>query len=285
MTTKRVPDFGRATKKKTAKSGGGLQWKETPESRQRSAAVLLAAQHRPGGPAVQGGLSKSESRALRALARRRAPGRTNDPPYDQGLPSNLEASRMITPERLATLRRGAGLLTAADPPSISGRQQKLQTRKARWNWRGGSNSTGMTKGFRRRGSGPNRSSSASRKSGATNSTGSRATSWTACRRAISKRRTGRGRCSNLQGCAKIDPSQRSQNGFRNTPKPREPARISVRNCEISVACWCKGAARRFEYHTGEAGWGKASQFRHGIQGAENFSPTNVPLGRGVNPVK
>jgi hypothetical protein len=193
MTTKRVPDFGRATKKKTAKSGGGLQWKETPESRQRSAAVLLAAQHRPGGPAVQGGLSKSESRALRALARRRAPGRTNDHRHDQGLPSNLEASRMITPKRLATLRRRTGLLPAADPPSISGRRQKLQTRKARWSWRGGWNSIGMTKGFRRRGSGPSRSPSASRKSGATNSTGSRAISWTVYRRAISKRQTGHGR--------------------------------------------------------------------------------------------
>src|SRR5436309_1116420 len=127
MTTKRVRNFGRATKKKTAKSGGGLQWKETPESRQRSAAALLAAQHRPGGPADQGGLSKSERRALPALARRRAPGRTNEPRYDQGLPSNLEASRMTTPERLATLRRRVGLLLAADPRRISGRRQKLQT--------------------------------------------------------------------------------------------------------------------------------------------------------------
>src|SRR4051812_25060591 len=97
MTSKRVRIFGCATKKKTAKSGGGLQWKETPESRQRSAAALLAAQHRPGGPAVQGGLSKSERRALRALVRPRAPGRTNAPRYRQGLLPNRQASRMTTP--------------------------------------------------------------------------------------------------------------------------------------------------------------------------------------------
>src|SRR5947209_2712133 len=125
MTTKRVRNFGRATKKKTAKSGRGLQWKETPESRQRSAAVLLAAQHRPGGPADQGGLSKSERRALPALARRRAPGRTNEPRHDLGLPSRHESSRMNTPERLAMSRRRGSLLPVADTPSTSVLRRRL----------------------------------------------------------------------------------------------------------------------------------------------------------------
>jgi hypothetical protein len=187
MTTKRVLNFGRATKKKTAKSGGGLQWKETPESRQRSAAALLAAQHRPGGPADQGGLSKSESRALRALARPRAPGRTNAPQYGPGSPPNLQASRMITPARPAPLHPRACLLLEAFPPSGSRRRQKLQIKKAPWNWQGGSSSIGTAEGFRRHDSGPSRLASALKKLGATNSTGLRVILWTVCRRDISKR--------------------------------------------------------------------------------------------------